>query len=239
MDENKHPTQSDKEKEKVKPEQAQPGPADGVDGSPGARARQVLSKRWLYPAIYLGAAALIIGLMYVRTQMGAHRAAAPAPQGGETQPVTAPVAETYAWPVAPGVQPKVTLGFFPSHGSDQAKAQAMVSFDNAFYPHLGIDIKSADGQPFGVAAAIAGKVTKVTDTPLYGKTVEISSADGNVEQYASLSDVSVKVGDEVQQGEIIGTSGTCAFEQSQGDHLYFEVMQAGQPVDPTTLLPKM
>ncbi|MCL6548695.1 MAG: M23 family metallopeptidase [Alicyclobacillus sp.] len=239
MDENKHPTQSDKEREKVNAASAQPESADGADDFPKLRAGRILSKRWLYPAIYLGAAALIIGLMYVRTQMGSRQTAVePAPQG-QTQPTVGEMAESYQWPVAPGVHPTVSMGFFPSHGTDQEKAAALVSFDNAYYPHLGIDIKSQDGQPFSVAAAVSGKVTKITNTPLYGKTIEITSSDGNVEQYGSLSDVSVKVGDEVQQGQVIGTSGTCEFEQNQGDHLYFEVLEAGQPVDPSTLLPKM
>jgi len=238
MDEKKHPTQSQSKNENHKDGQPQSGL-----GRP-ATAKRVMSKRWLYPAIYLGAAALIIGLMYIRSQSGTSPVVA-SPSGdatGATTPTSANPAETWAWPVAAGTQIKVPMGFFPENGTKQQQAAALVEYDNAYYPHLGVDVKSESGSTFNVTASLSGKVTAVTDSApgnaLYGNSVEVTSENGYAERYESLGKVSVKVGDQVKQGQTLGMAGKNLFEASQGTHVFFEVLLNGQPVDPQHLLPK-
>jgi murein DD-endopeptidase MepM/ murein hydrolase activator NlpD len=48
--------------------------------------------------------------------------------------------------------------------------------------------------------------------------------------YAHLSSWTVKEGQEVKKGEIIGYTGATGF--AGGDHLHFAVMLSGYPVDP-------
>lgn len=237
MDEKKHPTQSQGKNENHKDGQQ---PQSGL-GRP-ATAKRVMSKRWLYPAIYLGAAALIIGLMYVKSQSGTSPVVAtPNGDGGSTTTSANP-AETWAWPVASGTQTKLGMGFYPENGTKAQQAAAIVEYDNTYYPHVGLDIQSASGAAFNVTASLSGKVTAVTDSApgnaLYGNSVEVTSPNGYVERYESLGTVSVKVGEEVNQGQVLGTAGKNLFEASQGVHVFFEVLQNGQPVDPQHLLPK-
>jgi stage II sporulation protein Q len=231
MDENKHPNQPNAEKENHKGD-----PLAGKQG-PKMKSRRIFAKRWMYPAIYLGAAALIIGLMYIKSQTGASPVTSNALDEGNVSTGTTTAAETFTWPVAQNTQSKVSLGFFPDKGTQQQQAAAVVFYDNGYYPHEGYDIKSTTGSAFAVTAAVSGKVSAVTNNPLYGQTVEVQS-NGYTERYESLSNVKVKAGDTIQQGQVIGTSGTCEFEKSQGNHLYFAVYKDGQPVDPGTLLPK-
>lgn len=208
-------------------------------GMPRTNSRRVFSKRWMYPAVYLGAAALIIGLMYARSQMGGGTTST---QGAGAQPTGATVAENYSWPVQSGVTPKVSLGFTDSKATAKVQSASLVFYDNAFYPHNGVDIASSNGKQFEVSASVSGKVTDVVDSgndaALYGKTVKVQSPDGYVEVYQSLDSTSVKKGDQIQQGQTIGMSGMCKFEPKAGNHVYFEVDKDNAPVNPMSLLPK-
>lgn len=228
MDANKHPQEQDKEQVQAtrKPR------AKGAVGS-----RRFFSKRWVYPAIYLGAAALIIGLMYVKSQVGSSPATSnvvETPTGAQTA-----ATETFQWPAAASVNPKVTLGFFGDKAAQTQQAKSLVVYDNGYYPHMGYDIQAANKQAFNVQAAVSGKVTSVSNNPLYGNIVEVTTSNGYLVEYQSLASVKVKQGDTVKQGQVLGTSGTCVFEKSQGNHLYFAVYKSGNPVDPSTILPKL
>lgn len=212
--------------------------------NPAYKSRRLFSKKWLYPSIYLGAAVLIIGLMYVRSQTGAAPATANGIETGANTGIstgTAPGQASLTWqsPYAMGTQAEVTMGFFPGKGTTAQQAQAMVFYDNAWYPHEGIDIKAGNGQSFTVTSAAPGTVSSVVDDPLMGKTVIVESADGYTEHYESLATIDVKEGDSLAAGQTIGTSGADQFEAKQGNHLYFAVYQNDQAIDPTSVLPRM
>jgi stage II sporulation protein Q len=230
MDEKKHPTQS-----QSKPESQKDAELQSSQVRPTV-VKRVISKRWLYPALYLGAAALIIGLVYAKSQMSSSPTVSTGTDTGSTQ--TAVASESFVWPVAAGTNYKVSLGFFPEKGTPQEQAQYLVEYDNTYYPHQGVDIKSSQGTAFDVTAALSGKVASVVNDPLRGTTVTIQSDKGYVESYESLGSVTVKQGDAIKQGTIIGKSGSCEMEKSQGNHLYFEVLQNSKLVNPTTVLPK-
>lgn len=234
MDEKQHP---DQQKSRAD------APKNTPDGRP-SKARRVMSKRWLYPAIYLGAAAVIIGLMYARSQMGASPTSVKpvannqSTNATQTSKTATQPHEPFVWPVSDGVKPQVSVGFFPTKGSAKAQEAALVEYDNTYYPHKGIDIKSKNGQAFQVTSALSGKVIAADNQPLYGQEVVIQSAAGYTETYQSLDSVNVKKGAMVHQGEVLGTTGSNAFEKGQGNHLYFQVDYQGAPIDPESVLPK-
>jgi len=68
----------------------------------------------------------------------------------------------------------------------------------------------------------------------YGLTVVVDHGGGIATRYAHLSEVNVKVGDTVQAGQDIARSG--ASGRATGPHLHFEVLEAGQPVDPRSVI---
>ena len=102
--------------------------------------------------------------------------------------------------------------------------------------HAGVDLAAEAGTQ--VMAASAGTVSAVENDPLMGTTVMIDHAGGYRTTYANLQAVpTVKVGDAVSAGQIIGAVGhTAIAEASVASHLHFAVEKDGDAVDPQTFL---
>src|SRR5690606_20249261 len=66
-----------------------------------------------------------------------------------------------------------------------------------------------------------------------GKGVVIESTDGTQVVYGHLSRVTVKDGDRIDVGEVIGYSGNSG--HSTGPHLHFGIKHDGQWIDPTPM----
>lgn len=98
--------------------------------------------------------------------------------------------------------------------------------------HKAVDLVSQDIT--NVVAVGSGTVTNLYTNRLEGTVIEISHNNGLVSIYKSLdSNVKVKLGDYVKQGQIIGsTSSTMAREQSSGSHLHFEMKLNNVYVNP-------
>ena len=91
--------------------------------------------------------------------------------------------------------------------------------------HTGIDLRASIGTP--IKAALSGTVVGVGNTDVlasclsYGKWIMIKHPNGLSTLYAHLSVHSVRQGDEVVTGQIIGYSGNTGY--STGPHLHFSV----------------
>ena len=98
--------------------------------------------------------------------------------------------------------------------------------------HDGVDLAADVGT--AVSAMMKGTVTEVTNDPLWGICVVIDHGDGIIGHYRGLGEnVSVKVGQEVAMGEIIGQIGTSAdIECKLAPHLHFGVTVGGAWTDP-------
>lgn len=94
--------------------------------------------------------------------------------------------------------------------------------------HAGIDIAAEEGTP--VLAALGGTVLSVDDHESYGKVIEVDHGRGIVTLYAHCAEVRVSPGDPVAQGDEIATVGMTG--RATTPHCHFEVIVAGQPVDP-------
>lgn len=90
----------------------------------------------------------------------------------------------------------------------------------------------SNGEP--VKAMNRGTVTKIWDDPLWGNCMTIDHGNGIVGHYYNLSkEMSVKEGDEVNAGEVIGAVGdTAQAEVAELSHLHFGLKKNGQWIDP-------
>ncbi len=123
--------------------------------------------------------------------------------------------------------------------SIDGKERYRITTDNKGKPHKGIDIPAKTGDP--VYAAASGTVTQVGFIPGYGNVVVIDHKDGTSTMYAHLSVQSLKKGQDITIGEVVGKVGTTGNGTNKGDHLHFEamvtpkadVLKTTQRLDPT------
>lgn len=94
--------------------------------------------------------------------------------------------------------------------------------------HAGVDLGVPVGTP--VMAIQGGVVTKISTKGPRGKAIYVKHPGGMVTISQHLSSFKAKVGDRVDQGQVIGLSGNTGY--SKGPHLHFEVLINGKPRNP-------
>jgi murein DD-endopeptidase MepM/ murein hydrolase activator NlpD len=98
--------------------------------------------------------------------------------------------------------------------------------------HKGLDIAAPAGM--NVRAALRGEVVFSGNDRGYGNTVVIQHSDGYQTRYAHLAEISVRVGDVLSSGDVLGVVGNTG--HSTGPHLHFEVIRRGSQIDPKLAL---
>jgi murein DD-endopeptidase MepM/ murein hydrolase activator NlpD len=101
--------------------------------------------------------------------------------------------------------------------------------------HKGIDIANNVGTP--VVAAAKGRITFAGwHDGGYGYLVEITHEDGSMTRYGHNSNLLVREGQVVEQGQMISLMGSTG--RSTGPHLHFEIHPAGEgAMNPLFFLP--
>ena len=100
------------------------------------------------------------------------------------------------------------------------------------WPHYGIDIAAKQGTK--IKSSGSGIVTMAEDDLYYtGGTIIMDHGHGISTIYSHLENVLVSVGDQVNQGDIIGTVGSTG--RSTGPHLDFRVNWFQTRLDPMTI----
>ncbi|NLK50421.1 MAG: M23 family metallopeptidase, partial [Candidatus Cloacimonetes bacterium] len=95
----------------------------------------------------------------------------------------------------------------------------------------GVDYKASHGTP--VMAVANGTVTEAHYAGGWGNQIRIKHPSGLITQYAHLSSIGVKRGQNVKKGQVIGRVGSTG--KSTGPHLHFGLMKNGQWIDPSNL----
>ena len=102
--------------------------------------------------------------------------------------------------------------------------------------HNGVDIKA--DKTSVVSSAASGTVYAIKNDPRYGLTVIINHDDGYQTVYSNLlTSEFVVEGEEVKEGQSIGTVGnTASFETADDAHLHFELIKDNKYINPTTCI---
>ncbi|MEF2968040.1 M23 family metallopeptidase [Paenibacillus sp. M1] len=245
---------------KTKSHEESPKITMGEPAVPVSAWKKLLSKRWVYPAVYVAAAAIILTLVWVY-QDASQKPMDSTPasvtdaveqpssedllgqdtakvEGEDKTDETVAVSEDLAWPVANLSEVSVVKPFYDNEGSAEDHEAALVQYNDTFIANTGIDIARKDSQTFDVTAAMGGKVTRVEEVPLLGFVVEITHANNLKTVYESLADVKVKLNDQVKQGDAIASAGRNEMEKDLGNHVHFAVYENGELVNPASVLPK-
>ena len=152
-------------------------------------------------------------------QRAAARAAQPKPPaagGGAPPAVVAPAAfrGRLTWPTAGRITAPFGAQVHPRFGTRTFRS--------------GVDIEAAEGT--GVEAVLAGQVVYSGWFKGYGNLIIVDHGDELFTLYAHVSEIHVKDGDSVRQGQRIGAVGDTG--SLSGPRLYFEVRYRGKPQDP-------
>ena len=151
----------------------------------------------------------------IQAQLQAAQAASPTPAAPPAGPVQGESSSGFIWPVS---------GPITSPFCEPRPWEAC---------HPGIDIGVPTGTP--IQAVADGTVSIAGPEGGYGNYTCIDHGGGLSSCYAHQETISVSVGQQVSQGQVIGISdctGLCF-----GPHLHFEVRVNGQVVDPMGYLP--
>lgn len=204
--------------------------------------KRFFKKRWVYPAIYIGAGAILLST-FLWFQSREDDGAKPQDEFGyennlkrnlareDALEVNSPV-ENFKWPVANEDAVEVVTYFYDASAAEEEQEAAIISDGNSFYPSTGIAIAGKDGKTFEVQAAMKGIVKSVREDALLGNVVTIEHAENIETVYQSLDSVSVKEGEQVKQGQVIGKAGRSLLNEEAGIHTHFEIRKDGIAVNP-------
>lgn len=131
---------------------------------------------------------------------------------------------------------KVGKSYYDYKATAEEQEKSIIYHEETYIQNSGVDF--VYDQQFNVVSILEGTVTNVKEDEILGKIVEISHNNDYVSVYQSLSEVNVKKGDVVSQGQVIGKSGTNTLDKDLGNHLHFELYIGGQVVNPTLYLDK-
>ncbi len=99
--------------------------------------------------------------------------------------------------------------------------------------HPGVDLGGESGQK--VKAVAAGTVLSIEQDTLWGSVITVDHSVGVLSRYAGVTP-SVKKGDKVEAGGVLGTLGEIPCECAMEPHLHLEMQVDNNPIDPLTVL---
>jgi stage II sporulation protein Q len=213
--------------------------------SQSSSVKRFFKKRWVFPAIYIASAALILTAVlwyqssnsatdkydYKSTDIAGKKNQEPAIEVSKTL-------ENFKMPVENAEAAVVKTKFYDFNGKTEDQEAALVFYNNTYQPNTGIDVTMKDDESFNVVAALSGTVTRVDEDAVLGNVIEVEHDKGIVTQYQSVKDIKIKVGDEVKQGQVLATAGQSLFNEKAGTHVHFEIRKDGIAVNPTNYFNK-
>ena len=126
-------------------------------------------------------------------------------------------------------QVKLNKKFYNYNGEEKDQEESIIIYENMYIQNSGTDYKHTED--FEVISILDGTVIEITDNEILGKTIKIRHNNNLVTTYQSLSEINVKVDDNVLRGQVIAKSGTCNL-YPKDSNLHFEMTYLGKNIDP-------
>ncbi|WP_462410274.1 peptidoglycan DD-metalloendopeptidase family protein [Neobacillus sp. Marseille-QA0830] len=213
--------------------------------SQSSSVKRFFKKRWVFPAIYIASAAIILtGVLWYQSSAGdtdkySYKSSDLTGKKKETPAVEVNTAlENVKMPVADAKDAEIKTKFYDFNAKAADQEAALVFYNNTYQPNTGIDITMKDGKSFDVTASLSGTVTRVEEDAILGNVIEIDHNNGIVTQYQSVKDIQVEVGDKVEQGDVLAKAGQSLFNEKAKTHVHFEIRKDGVAVNPSEFFDK-
>ncbi|MCX4365159.1 MAG: M23 family metallopeptidase [Bacilli bacterium] len=124
----------------------------------------------------------------------------------------------------------INTNYYDSKKSKEEQEKSLILYEKTYMPNTGI-LYSND-KPFDVVAIYEGEIISITEDDVFGNIVEIKHTNNMTSKYSSIDNIEVSVGETVNKGEVIGTSGKNKVVSVSENMLLFELLYNGTNVNP-------
>ena len=143
-----------------------------------------------------------------------------------------PVVETQATIIKPYLSEDVKIGkyFYDFEADEERQQNSIIFYENTYMQNSGVDYVSAT--VFDVVTLLDGEVLSIETDSTLGNIVKLKHDKNLITVYQGIDNIDLKEGSTVNQGTIIGTSGTSKINTNYATSLHFEVYYNGELIDP-------
>ena len=128
------------------------------------------------------------------------------------------------------------VNYYEKDADTKEQEDSIILYENTYMPSTGILYGASSA--FNVTSVLKGEVTNITKDEVFGTIIEIKHSNNLVSKYSSLTNADVSIGDTVQPGEVIGTSGLNKAVSVSKNMLLFELIYNGEYVNPNNYFNK-
>lgn len=108
-----------------------------------------------------------------------------------------------ASPVEEG-KAEVSIHYYNVKGNEEEQKNSLIYYENTYMPNTGV-LYTSD-EKFNVLNAFDGKVVEIKDDEFFNKCIVIEHDNNLKTYYYGLDDITVAIGDELNTGDMLGTS---------------------------------
>lgn len=143
-----------------------------------------------------------------------------------------PVVSTNVLIVRPYLDSNVSIykTFYDYLDEADNQENSIILYEGTYMQNSGVDYTCTS--TFDVISILDGTVISVYDNEIMGTSIEVRHSNDLISVYQSLSEVMVKEGDNVIQGQILAKSGLSNIDKELSNHLHFELYYKGSIVNP-------
>ena len=209
--------------------------------SPSQMKKNKKAKSWFWPVVYSGIAIVFVGMIWGYSALvkdaNPERADGNKTDSGDLIVETNASKELFKYPFAESLLDDVAIlqDYYDMEADVSMQENALLVFNQTYKTNTGVSI-SIEGKPFEVVASMSGVVEEVITDVFRGDEIVLTHTDGKKTVYSSVSEVLVKEGDEVAQGDALATSTQNEWNPTAGVHLLFEIYEDDESVNPSTHL---
>lgn len=132
----------------------------------------------------------------------------------------------------------VVRKFYEKDASKEDQQLSLIKYQNSYRTSVGTSYAKKDNSNFDVLSVLSGKVVEIKESPLYSNYVVVEHNDGLKSYYYGLSEVTVTLGSNVNQGDKLGVSGKTEIDAETGNHVYLKMVKSGEHYNPEKLIGK-
>lgn len=125
---------------------------------------------------------------------------------------------------------KIVKNYYDYKGESSNQENSLIYYQNTYIQSSGVSY--SNGDKFDVVSVLEGTVKEVKEDTTLGNSITIEHNNGIVSVYQSVTNITVKPGDVINSGYVIGTSSTSNISSDLNNHLYFELIVDGICVNP-------